>query len=256
MRNVYVGDIHGKLKNLCYHIEQYDIRDCNLIQVGDLGLGFNSYHADMSNLKTLNEVFEDRNINFYAIRGNHDDPAFWYHHEINLDRIVLVKDYEVIEIGGDKILFCGGGVSIDRCIRENDGSYFKNEEFVLDRDRIQGILETEDQIDLIVTHNAPMFFYPWGVDSDLVNHYAKLESKLRGTDLKGDLIKERQDMDVFHDLIIEKFDVKAWVYGHFHNSNIKDHTHTRENTNEHTYKQVLLNINEFKQIGFEDGSET
>jgi DNA repair exonuclease SbcCD nuclease subunit len=247
---VFLGDVHGSFRSMCYHIEMYNLKDCNIVQVGDLGLGFNSLKADLSNLKTLNDFMIEKNIHFYSIRGNHDDPEFWYGININHSNVHLVKDYEILELDDQRILVCGGGISIDRSYREQTRTYFKDEEFHLNMDKIKLITDLEERVDVVVTHNAPHFFHPFGINSRLVDEYHDYEKEAWGTNLKSDLLKERKDIEVFHDEILEKFDVKLWVYGHFHSSNVTQHTHTRTDGKEITTKHVLLDIMEFKKIDF------
>ena len=254
-KNIYIGDIHGSFKTMCFYIEEYDIRDCNLIQVGDLGLGFNSLPADLKNLETLNEIMKDRNIHFYAIRGNHDDPEFWYGRNIDFTNLHLVQDYEVLEIGGDNILFCGGGISIDRSYRDQTKTWFKGEEFVLDHERIKSVIDNNERIDVIVTHSAPTFFSPEGIKSSLVEDYHRLEQELWGTNLKKDLLQERKNLEILHDEILEYFDVKFWVYGHFHSSDHRYHRHTRVDGKEVITKHVLLDIMEFKMINSKEDND-
>ncbi len=242
-----VGDLHGSLKEFTFIIEKRDLRNENIIQVGDFGLGSNSLGIDMQNLKILNEILIERNLILYIIRGNHDDPAFWYLHDTSAySNIIFVKDYSVLNIEDTNILFAGGAVSIDRCYRTiNKMPYFKGEEFVLNEERLNLILETEERVDMIVTHNAPMFFEPQGIVSPLVDNYIAHERTVWGTDLRGSLIKERQDIEKMHDILLEKFTIKDWVYGHFHKSFRGIHKNIRSTGEEVITNHILLDIKEF-----------
>lgn len=201
----------------------------------------------MQNLKILNQICEEREITLYVIRGNHDDPAFWYMHDMTaFNNIIFVKDYSIVEIEGQKILFAGGGVSIDRCYRTvSNMPHFKGEEFVLDEEKLKLITEAEDKIDIVVTHNAPHFFEPAGVNSFLVEQHIMYEKSKWGTNLRSSLIKERQDIEKMHDILLEKFHVKDWIYGHFHRSFRGIHKNIRSTGEEITTNHILLNINEF-----------
>ena len=54
-----------------------DIRDCYIISVGDLGIGFHKKEKEQKQTENLNNFFKQKNINFYGIRGNNDDPSYF-----------------------------------------------------------------------------------------------------------------------------------------------------------------------------------
>lgn len=252
----FVGDLHGKIKEFTYEIERRDIKNNSIIQVGDFGLGFNSLGIDMQNLDILNQICIERDLTLYIIRGNHDDPTFWYQHDMSkLTNIIFVKDYSIIEIENKRIFFAGGGISIDRAYRARQRMpHFEGEEFALDERRLEMITQTEKRIDIVVTHNAPIFFNPQ-VNSHIVEEHAEYERMYLGTDLKKALVKERMDIERMHDILLEKFDVKYWIYGHFHKSVISIYKSIRPSKQEIETTHILLNIKEFYEHKDEDTSK-
>ena len=74
-----------------------------LLKVGDFGIGFTEKFNDMTTLGQLSNFLKERNIQMYAIRGNHDDPDFFDGHLENyFDNLHLLPDYTVINIDGVK----------------------------------------------------------------------------------------------------------------------------------------------------------
>ena len=96
---ILLGDIHGRLSIIINFIQKNDIDNENIIQVGDFGLGFDSYLTDIENLDKLNNILSKKNNKLYALKGNHDNPEFWNGRLDNKwSNIKLVKDYSILEI--------------------------------------------------------------------------------------------------------------------------------------------------------------
>ena len=73
--------------------------------------------------------------------------------------------------------------------------------------------KVEEPIDIICSHSAPSFCYPYDKGS-IVQAYAEYDSKLI-----EDITKERQILDkVYEDY---KDTLTHWYYGHFHQSNME-----------------------------------
>lgn len=237
---IFLGDIHGNFNYVQWYVKQHKLENCTIYQVGDFGIGFTSEFNDMNTLRLLDQFLKERNIQMYAIRGNHDNPKFFDGHLKNhFENLHLLVDYDVIEIDGKKILGVGGAVSIDRKPRIKDQLeydrmgkkvelYWHDEVFVLDEEK----LKTIEGIDIVVTHTAPDFCYPinkhgfnWLVDGFIQN-----DEKL-----KEDLLVERILVTKMSEILKEKNKVNHWIYGHFHNSFI-------ENFGDTHYR--LLDVNE------------
>ncbi len=226
---IYVlGDIHGNIEFVKYHIETYSMSDCIIIQVGDFGIGFRSEVNENLTLKLLNKFSKLRNITMYAIRGNHDDPYYFGGKHIS-SNLILLKDYSVLELEGFNFLLVGGAISIDRKIRVKGKSYWEGELFVLDEQKLSDI----KGIDVVITHNSPDFAFPIGLN-DLVMHYAQND-----VHLLTELPKERGLISKMYDILSLNNDIKKWYFGHFHTAKTQE-------INGIIF--TALNINEFKEV--------
>jgi len=198
---IYIlGDVHGNFKALLHNIEEKDLKDCYLICVGDLGIGFQySYQGEIFACERLSQIFKKRNIQFLSIRGNHDDPKFFK----GKDRIVypnfeLLEDYTVKKINGETFLFVGGAVSIDKKVRNKGTSWWSDEVFVLDESKIV-------PCDVLITHSAPAWLGPFD-KGGLINWIKNDPS------LWDECVKERLD----HNVLLQKATPKRHFCGHFH----------------------------------------
>jgi metallophosphoesterase superfamily enzyme len=102
-RLMYLGDIHGGFNIINQYIKMYGLKDLDIIQVGDFGVGFNTFEKELRNLKMTNDVLEKNNIHLWAIRGNHDYKPYFDNDPFNLSNIHLVKDYTVLNLAGKNI---------------------------------------------------------------------------------------------------------------------------------------------------------
>lgn len=240
----FIGDTHA-LNPIFSIIDKHKLEDQKLIHVGDLGLGFQEIRRDVANLITTDEMLQETNNHLYAIRGNHDNPIFWDKSKglwlPKFHNLHLVDDYEVKIIEGKVVLFIGGAISIDRSIRKSEfpPSWWKDEEFVFNKEKLLKVLKSYGKIDVIVTHTAPAFAYPQNDYVPIVDHYCEIEEQ-HGSDLRGELRLERENIsNVWHEMV--KIGVKPshWIYGHFHSSK-------KQTLSGVEFK--LLNINELYQI--------
>ncbi len=217
---LFLGDHHGEWTDLFLIIKHKNIENCNIISVGDLGIGFKSTKEKEHSLcKNLNDAFKQNNINFYGIRGNHDDPYFFKgENRICLDYFELIEDYSVLRYKDQTIQFIGGAISIDRTGRREGVSYWEDEAVNFDRDKCK-------EVDILVTHTAPSWCFPQQFN-EIVYGWA-----LEDAYLIGDLSNERAIVDE----IFKLCKPKLHLYGHFHSS-------WTEEVNECKHK--LLDINE------------
>lgn len=222
-----LGDIHGDFNVISYFAQDNANKDPKtLIQVGDFGAGFRKHFLD--DMDYLNNILSEFNVTLYVIRGNHDDPKF-FNGEYNWSNIKLLPDYTVLFIEGRRILFIGGATSIDRLQRIPTVSWWEDEPFNLDVDK----LSTYEDIDMVITHTSPKFAHPIGFNN-LVMTYAKMDLKLL-----NDLTNEREALSITYQTLIEKNKITKWFYGHFHDTEITRY----ENTDFH-----LLGINFIHQL--------
>lgn len=240
---IMLGDIHGNFNYLQWYIKQHKLENCTIYQVGDFGIGFTNEFNDMNTLGLLNKFLKERNIQMYAIRGNHDNPKYFDGHLRNyFTNLHLLADYDIIEVDGKKILGVGGAVSVDRRPRMREQlEYARNgverelhwhdEVFVLDEEK----LKTIEGIDIVVTHTAPDFCNPVNTHGFgyLVDQFAKDDPKLY-----EDLRIERDLVTKMWAILKEKNKIDYWLYGHFHNT---------WTTNFEGINYRLLDINEMFQ---------
>lgn len=195
-----LGDSHGSWVPLKHKIERIDIRDCYLIHVGDVGVGFGwSFEKEFEWFQEMNEWFKDRNIEFLAIRGNHDDDTF-FDGRVDLSNFKLLKDYTHLIINDELYLFVGGAISVDRSQRTLGRDYWLGEGFKLDATKIP------ENVDVLITHTGPSWIGP-GSDNGFVVQFFSVDKLL-----KQELDIERGDMDKLYDLTKPKY----WYLGHFH----------------------------------------
>ena len=215
---LFLGDNHGNWNDLLYEVESGNISDANIISVGDLGVGFN-IKRDLPNYLELDKQFKQKNIKFYGIRGNHDDPEYFKNYtRICLDNFELIEDYSVYEYNSKLIQLIGGAISIDRTARSVGISYWDDEGVIFDKDKLQ-------KVDVLVTHTAPTWCFPQKFN-EMVYGWAREDAYLL-----EDLVDERAVMDE----ILKICKPSLHLYGHFHSS-------WTEEIN--GCKHKLLNINE------------
>jgi DNA repair exonuclease SbcCD nuclease subunit len=247
MRVMYLGDLHGNFNLIGQYIDRFGIKDTHIIQVGDFGLGFKSFIKESRELELYHKKLVKNNVIVYAIRGNHDFPKYFENDPFLLTNIKLIKDYTVLNLEGNNILFIGGAISVDRKSRmtkhqkEKDfdpsreqlliggESWWPNEKFNLDLK----LLDKLRDINIVVTHTAPDYCYPDNSNGlgPFVNGFIQ-----NGDDtLKMDLMDERRHLTLAFQAIKENNDITHHYYGHFHKSDI---------TNIYGTKHRLLGIGE------------
>jgi DNA repair exonuclease SbcCD nuclease subunit len=198
---LFLGDNHGNWNELLFIIKAKNITNASIISVGDLGIGFNP-KQDIHTCKKLSKEFNSKNINFYGIRGNHDDPNFFTgSNRIVLDNFELVEDYSIFEYNSKTIQLIGGAVSIDRTGRAVTVSYWENE-------RVSFNKEACKKTDVLVTHTAPSWCFPQQFN-EMVYGWAREDAYLL-----EDLTDERAVMDE----IFKICRPNLHLYGHFHSS--------------------------------------
>lgn len=216
-----LGDNHGAWSNLFYELGVKSVENCNILSVGDIGMGFSV--DEEKNTKFLNERFKGKNINFYSIRGNHDDPSFFRGSKrIALSNFELIEDYTVVEYNGKNIQLIGGAISIDRTGRKEGVSYWEDERVVFEKEKLK-------RVDTLITHTAPSWCFPQQFN-DMVYGWAGEDAYLL-----EDLTDERAVMDE----IFKVCKPHMHFYGHFHSS-------VTERINGCVHK--LLNIDELYEL--------
>lgn len=120
-----VGDVHGNLEKITYHIRQFHITNTAFILCGDVGFGFESLkHYTVNVIPNLEKTLNKANCIMYCTRGNHEDPAYYSQQFIDTHYVKTVPDYTVIQFKDKNILCIGGGYSVDRFYRKSQNSLF------------------------------------------------------------------------------------------------------------------------------------
>lgn len=209
IKPIYVyGDSHGEWTEILVKISKFDLRNCYLIHVGDIGIGFSTREVEISKLNYLNGIFKDRDISFIGIAGNHDNPEYFKGDspDIRFSNIELLPSYTQRKINGQNFLFIGGAVSIDRGNRTEGLNYWKGEEIIPPPDGLfqSDLLQSDLIPDVIISHDCPL-----EVGFSTHNLY-----DAPGNPVKTDAIKGRQ---ILSD-IWAKYPPQKWFYGHYHAS--------------------------------------
>ena len=244
MRILYLGDLHGNFNVIHQYVKMYNIKDAHIIQVGDFGVGFNTLAKEKRMLEMYHPLLVKNNVTVWAIRGNHDYKPYFDNDPFGFTNIKLVPDYTVLNLEGNNILCVGGAVSVDREWRytkkqklgifENTTlgveSWWDDEVFVLDKDKIKDLKD----INIVVTHTAPHYCEP----DNTFGFGPFVEGIVRetgDTELKTDLLVERQQVTDAFTILKMNNDIKLHIYGHFHkswNSSIYGTEHRLLNVNE------------------------
>lgn len=233
------GDTHGNWDYLEREIRNKQITNVNFIQVGDFGVGLQPYDREERQLTSLNEKLEKANCKVYAIRGNHDNPYYFKGTKNIYNNIVFVEDYTVLEQNGTNILCIGGAISIDRLQRRAENRqlinedylvWYHGEKFVYDEEKLNEIIDN-NYIDIVVTHTAPMTFYP-----EQFNHLVMTKAA-KDLTLLEDLKQEREQMQKIFEAFLLK--PRYWFYGHFHENVTREMGDTIA---------VLVGVNELKDL--------
>jgi hypothetical protein len=197
-------DHHGEWDALFRKLEHLQIEDCVLLHCGDIGIGFKSPDKQHKEIEFVNNRFKKRNIQFKGIAGNHDHREY-FQGNVNLSNFELLPDYTYREFNGEKFLFVGGAVSIDRLIRVPNMSWWEDEAFILKPELV-------DKVDVLITHTAPN----WIGDFQKSGISGWCE---KDPTLWKECVKEREDIAK----LIELCGAKKHRCGHFHQSHFSSH---------------------------------
>lgn len=196
-----LGDNHGDFRAI-YRWIDFDIP--NLILVGDQAAGFIGMDQKFAELA---ERLNATNKYIYAIRGNHCDPEYYDNRFLGGPNggIYFLKDGSIAELdNGERILFNGGGTSIDRTSRKEGIDYWKEESFVP--------VPIPDKIDHLITHISYGEIAGHFKTSQMVMGWAKSDPELL-----NDLEKENKLVKDWVEEVKKKNpSLKTWHFGHYH----------------------------------------
>jgi hypothetical protein len=134
-----------------------------------------------------------------------------------LQNVKLVQDYEVLEIENQRVIFIGGGLSIDRLSRTSGKDYWPDEEIRLDEALLKSACD--QGIDVAISHVAPKEAWPYAFDPIVLNFIVR--EMAAGKDLATDLENERQIMSRIYSYIKDA-GCREWYYGHYHESHVEE----------------------------------
>ena len=214
-----VGDIHGDALVLADLFSVYDIKDCTLILLGDVGIW---KYRDYKRYMHLDKAAIERNIMIYAFRGNHDNPAFF---AVNDDSSPILKrfwdkftnfkvlpDLTVLNVNGNSGIVIGGALSIDRPFRKsfvrgkhNSAKFYNNDDWWVG-ENLPSTRNIDEKFDFILTHTGPRPPKIRPLNEDNCSFF------ILDPTLTDAVIAEEQRLDE----IYEQFKPKKWWFGHFH----------------------------------------
>jgi hypothetical protein len=133
---IFVGDVHGKTKQLEQYLWSPERIGKRVFQLGDMGIGFKGV--------TLREFSPKY---FLWIRGNHDAPD-WCRQHPN-----YAGDYGYLP--EDKLFFLGGAWSIDWKWRVEGISWWHDEELSIEELNKAHQIYIDSKPEIVATHEAP-----------------------------------------------------------------------------------------------------
>lgn len=186
-RILVCGDIHGNFNHLNTFMNKHMVDTDIILQCGDFGYWPKEKFYKLQPLK-------NKNIKIFWCDGNHED-----HNEIKrIDEsgeihpnVYYMKRGSVLVLpDGRKVLFIGGGLSIDKQYRVEGFDWFP-EETITESDLIN---LPDDDIDIVISHTAPAEFNC--IDRHLEWMYDRSRDALS--------------------YVLKKYRPKLWYFAHMH----------------------------------------
>jgi hypothetical protein len=186
-------------------------------------------------LNDINSILVDADSMMYVIRGNHDNPAFWYEGmRFDFSNIVFVKDDTQLFIDGKSCYFSGGAISIDRLQLTRGVDYWPDECHMYGYGISDGHANGNfDTIDYVFTHDVYHQCSPFNVRGGPVNEYAKDDHWLI-----ENLMESQAEMKLLYEDAMKINPNFSWYHGHYHKSC------TTINGNQKTYCLAELEMKE------------
>lgn len=188
------GDIHGQFGQLGYILSNFS--DCNFLVIGDCGVGLQQPKTESYRLSVLNEICVENNITLLFGRGNHDRKIDFDNRFLK-SNIQAIADYTYFE--EKKMLWIGGGISIDRKIRKENVEWWSDE-------KIDFRYDFPEEVENLVTHVPPNWVGPNGMNKSIANFAEKDKT------LWAELQEERAAVDK----LFEAYKPKRSYHGHMH----------------------------------------
>lgn len=212
-RVLIVGDLHGSIHYGRQSFEYAHRNDCDaIIQLGDCGVWVDCDSTDRY-LDAIQCEATEWDIDFYWLRGNHDDPR-----RIDLgdptpqytagrDRMIYLPDGYRWSWQNKRFMAVGGAVSVDKRMRTEGRSWWPEEE-LSDADVEYACRDDGTPVDVVFSHDCPL-----GVDIPGV-----------GRDLKTgntngwpyDVLLEAERHRIKMRKIFDSVRPKLFIHGHYH----------------------------------------
>lgn len=210
---LFCGDIHANIEIVPNFLKKNGLKNCAVFLVGDFGIGFDPEYKENRRMIYLNERMSCYDSDLFVIRGNHDNPSYFDGNYV-LSNVILLEDYSVVQINNYNFLGIGGGISIDRTIRNGyyhpkKQDYWVDEPIVFKKEKIIGLTD----IDVVFSHSAPNNVTP--LVKNGLNLYINDDKYLL-----DDVTKERTTLSNIYDILVKNNNIKYWCYGHFHMDSI------------------------------------
>lgn len=212
-----MGDIHGDVHTFISVIKHYDIKNCSIILLGDVGI---FRYRDYKRYIQMDKVCQERNIIVYAIRGNHDNPGFYqdlqksspiairfWNKFTNFKQVV---DFTEFEINSHIGIAIGGATSIDRILRKGYRMFSSSNLYAACDWWKHEVLPNTDgidkQYDFILSHCGPRPTLTPMLRPERCT-FMQIDDAL-----EADLIKENEQLEK----MCAQLKPKKWWFGHFH----------------------------------------
>ncbi len=215
------GDTHGQFNEFLRIDKKLTDGDICII-CGDCGLLFLN---DESEQRFLDDI-EKKNYTILFVDGNHENfPAIYSYpeemwnggrvHRIRKNVLYLCRG-QVFTIEGKTFFTFGGGYSIDKYMRRENVSWWKEEMPTMEeyKEGLDNLEKHNFTVDYIITHTANM----------KTVEYMAVKDRYAG--IKACHIEEAP-LNWYLEDIKEKTTYKRWFFGHFHRDWKIDYTNQR-----------------------------
>lgn len=163
VRMLIAGDTHGEIRHIAYKARIAQQLGCDrMIIVGDFGMW--PGHDGVRFLDAVNMVAHEYNMFVFALPGNHEDHDQWDKwlsmgmptssgFTYIRDRLLISPKVHTWKWGQRRFAICGGAVSIDKSMRTEGKSWWKNETF--SEDNLISVMKYKGPpVDYLFTHDC------------------------------------------------------------------------------------------------------
>lgn len=175
---------------------------------------------EKTSLETHKEYFEalntfmlENDIFLHISRGSNDDPSMFVKGSIPYERIILMEDYSLINIGEEGVLCIGGSVSLNRDWKlEKNGSfgaqrYYKNEKTEFKKEELDQITSSNNNIYCVISNMPPLMisrFQTFFKDSNWIK---------QNNEVGKDVVKQMLVSDDIYNFLKGKgINLKKWCF--------------------------------------------